>query len=65
MFICMQIYTKYKYRIDRVNKLRSECIYCRFEIIMVIDEECYDDYMKTLSVKEKLCYHLLKTLTKN
>ena len=40
MFICMQIYTKYKYRIDRVNKLRSECIYCRFEIIMVIDEEC-------------------------
>lgn len=47
---------KLKYKIDRVNKLHVERIHFRFEIIIGIDEECLNDYINKLSVKEKLCY---------
>lgn len=45
-----------KYKIDRVNKLHVEWIHFRFEIIIGIDEECLNDYINKLSVKEKLSY---------
>ena len=52
---------KLEYRLDGVKKPHFECIHCRFEIIIGIDEECLHDYIKKLSLK-KLHYYLFKNL---